>query len=178
MSLESPAILRGQGVIYSAFLMPGYKIISFPRCWNLELYCERAEFLTAGCSSILSNQSGKTVIHTRVMSNHWVETSRFHTNTGAGRLPVFGRVAWEVLSGTVRPQMFSRTLSTKDFLVINTKLLQNVPLWLSHVQWYLEVLLPVPWSAGYKDTARGKLVRNRETSQEEMTTVWWESACE
>jgi len=136
--------------------MPGYKIISFPQCWNLGLfsYCEIADFLTSALPSSQpvrkSNDS-----HECVMSNHWVETSRFHVSYGTVRLSVFWSVAWAVLSGTLRPHTkypFRSTPSTKDFLVTNTRLLQNVPLWLSHVQRSSQVLLLVPWSAGYRCT--------------------------
>lgn len=99
----------------------------------------------------------------------------FHPLNQSGKAMIHTRDSWAIMRPHTYP--FSRTPFTKGFLVTNTMLLPNIPLWLSHVQWYLEVLLLGPWTAGYKETARGKLVRSRETSQEEPTMLWWESAC-
>lgn len=52
-NLGSAASLRWDGIIYSAFLLLGYR--SFPQCWNFGLLkCERAEFPGTACSAILS----------------------------------------------------------------------------------------------------------------------------
>lgn len=152
--------------------MPGYKIISFPQCWNLGLFsrCERAEFLTAVCSAILSASQEKQWFTQNRQEQSLAWNQEVPSQLRDSQIPGFlkcclGGSLWDCEAMYVSVQqntIYQELLGNKRR---RYWMLQSVPLGLPHVQWLLEMLLVMPWSAGFKNTTRGKLGRQHRKSQ-------------
>lgn len=125
VSLDSPAVLRWEGFIYPAFLMPGDKIISFPQCWNLGFFShgERAEFLTTICSSMLSASQEKQWFTQKCQEQSLGWNQRVPSQLRDSQIPCFlkcclGGSLWDCEAVYVSVQ---QNTVTKNCLVTDTE---------------------------------------------------------